>query len=112
MIAITPSAKGHILKTLKELDLQILFFGLQGGGCAGFEYFWKPMSEEEYPFHGSDDDQVLDLGDDRKIIVDSTSAQMITGSIIDFKKAFIGGQLVVDNPNAKGGCGCGSSVNI
>lgn len=113
MIALSNSAKRHISKQLKDLGKPILFFGLKGGGCAGFEYNWQPMDEEEYPFFGDPgQDQVIELGEDLQMIVDATSAIMLTGAIVELKNDFIGQQLVVNNPNAKGSCGCGTSISI
>ena len=115
MIAVSDSARAHIIKQLEELDLPILFFGLKGGGCAGFEYNWQPMTEEEYPFFGDPGvDQVIPLDEDDRyqMIIDETSALMLNGSLVDLKTDFVGKQLVVDNPNAKGSCGCGTSISV
>ena len=112
MIIVTDSAKIHILNMLKELNCSILFFGLQGGGCAGFEYFWKPMDDAEYAFQGDEEDQKIILDNDHSIMIDYTTIDKLTGSIIDYKKDFIGSQLTVNNPNAKGGCGCGTSISL
>jgi iron-sulfur cluster insertion protein len=110
-VSITESARNHILNVLKNMDKPYLIFGLKGGGCAGFEYFWLPADQELYEKNGTPDkDEFVDLGDDKKLIIDCTSLVYTLGSIIDYKQDFVSSQLVVDNPNATGGCGCGTSV--
>ena len=37
---------------------------------------------------------------------------IITGSIIDFKKEMIGEAFVINNPKATASCGCGLSFSI
>ena len=48
IINVTDSAKTHIVNVLKNMDKPYLVFGLKGGGCAGFEYFWEPADQEIY----------------------------------------------------------------
>ena len=113
MINITESAKTHIKNTLEKMDKPYLVFGLKGGGCAGFEYFWQPATQEEYDRLGSPDiDEVIDLGGNKKLIIDGTSMIYTLGSTIDYKNDFISSQLVVENPNATSSCGCGTSVAV
>jgi iron-sulfur cluster assembly protein len=113
MINLTDSAKHHIKDSLIKINKPYLFFGLKGGGCAGFEYYWQPMSEEEYKKNGTPDrDEMFDLGDDKKFILDCTSMLYLVGSTIDYKTEFLNSQLVVVNPLAKSSCGCGSSISV
>jgi Fe-S cluster assembly iron-binding protein IscA len=44
--------------------------------------------------------------------VDFTSAKALEGAIVELKSDFLGKQLTVNNPNAKGSCGCGTSISI
>ena len=112
-ITVTEKAKNHLASTLKSLDKPYLVFGLKGGGCAGFEYFWEPSSEEEYKKFGTPDrDVIIDLGDDKKFVVDSTSLVYLFGSTVDYKTDFISSSLVVENPNAQSSCGCGTSISV
>jgi iron-sulfur cluster assembly accessory protein len=112
-VNITEAARKHILAMLNELDKPILFFGLRGGGCAGFEYSWEPMDEDAYPFFGDPElDQQITLDTDHVFIVDCTITDKLTNSTIDYTRDFVGSKLTVDNPNAKGGCGCGTSISL
>jgi iron-sulfur cluster assembly accessory protein len=113
MITITESAQKHIVETLKKIDKPYLVFGLKGGGCAGFEYFWEPADEELYSEKGSPDiDEKINLGDGKTFILDGFSQMYILGSVIDYKNDFLSSQLVVENPMAKSSCGCGTSIAI
>jgi iron-sulfur cluster assembly 2 len=50
--------------------------------------------------------------DGAQIIVDDTTLEFISGSIIDFKSEMIKqGFEVVANPNAEVGCSCGTSFS-
>ena len=110
-ISLTESAKSHIQKVLTDMDKPYLVFGLKGGGCAGFEYFWVPVTEEEYAEHGEPDKDIfIELENNKKMIVDNAGLDYLIGSRVDYKTDFVSSQLVVDNPNATGGCGCGTSV--
>ena len=111
VINITDAAKNHIINVLSNVDKPYLVWGIKGGGCAGFEYFWEPADEELYAKNGTPDrDEVISLNDDKQLIVDCTSLVYTLGSTIDYKSDLMSSQLVVENPNAKGGCGCGTSV--
>lgn len=74
-----------------------------GGGCSGLSYGMALDDGEPEA-----DDQVFEQ-DGVKIMVDAISLQYIAGSNIDFVEDTLGGGFKVDNPNATGSCGCGSS---
>ena len=42
ILTITENAKKHLINILDSQENPIVVFGLKGGGCAGFEYFWEP----------------------------------------------------------------------
>ena len=72
------------------------------GGCSGFKY---SLNIEERPL---DDDLVHDLNGVR-VFVDGFSAQYLSGITIDYVSSMQGSGFTFTNPNATGGCGCGSS---
>ncbi|HEX3928479.1 MAG TPA: iron-sulfur cluster assembly accessory protein [Gemmatimonadales bacterium] len=72
------------------------------GGCSGFKY---SLNIED---HAGDDDMTADLNGVR-VFVDPFSAQYLTGVTIDYVTAMQGSGFTFTNPNATGGCGCGSS---
>ena len=113
IINVTDSAKTHITNVLKNMDKPYLIFGLKGGGCAGFEYFWEPADEDLYAKNGTPErDEFIELNEDKKLIVDCTSLVYLFGSTIDYKSDFVSSSLVVENPNAKSSCGCGTSIAV
>ena len=75
---------------------------VQPGGCSGFKY---GLLIEDQP---AEDDLVLDQGE-FKVFVDPFSAQYISGVTIDYVTSMQGSGFTFKNPNATGGCGCGSS---
>lgn len=110
MIEVTDKAKNHIITTLQGLDKPYLVFGLKGGGCAGFEYFWIPATTEEYQEKRSDDDFAVKLDESYTLIVDGACIDYVVGSIIDYHSDFVSSSLTVNNPQAVSSCGCGTSV--
>ena len=74
---------------------------VQGGGCSGFKY--------NFGFDAKSNDDDVIFG---KAIIDKSSLDIISGSIVDFKKEMIGEAFVIDNPKATASCGCGLSFSI
>src|SRR5438132_7960127 len=75
------------------------------GGCSGFQY---SLNIEEDSRQG---DFVLDEKGVR-LFVDMFSAQYLTGIEIDYVTGVMGSGFTFKNPNASGGCGCGSSFTV
>jgi iron-sulfur cluster assembly accessory protein len=72
------------------------------GGCSGFKY---SLNIEE---RALEDDLVHEINGVR-VFVDGFSAQYLTGVTIDYVSSMQGSGFTFTNPNATGGCGCGSS---
>ena len=72
------------------------------GGCSGFQY---SLNIEEDSRQG---DHVMDAHGVR-LFVDMFSAQYLNGVEIDYVTNMMGSGFTFTNPNATGGCGCGSS---
>jgi iron-sulfur cluster insertion protein len=112
-VTVTPDAKDYIKGILNKLNKPYLFFGIKGGGCAGFEYYWEPMDANDMKDLGTEDkDERIVLGDGQRLIVDHLSIMYIIGSVIDFEVDISGSRLVVKNPGAVSACGCGTSVSF
>jgi iron-sulfur cluster assembly accessory protein len=75
------------------------------GGCSGFEY---ALNIEEDP---QEDDLIIDSQGIR-LFVDPFSAQYLSGVEIGYTSSFQGSGFTFENPNASGGCGCGSSFAV
>jgi iron-sulfur cluster assembly accessory protein len=72
------------------------------GGCSGFQY---SLNIEEESKQG---DHIMDAHGVR-LFVDMFSAQYLNGVEIDYVTGVMGSGFTFKNPNATGGCGCGSS---
>ncbi len=75
------------------------------GGCSGFKY---GLNIEDKAL---DDDIVLDI-EGLRVFVDAFSAQYLNGTTIDYVSSVQGSGFAFSNPNASGGCGCGSSFAV
>ncbi|MBI4313937.1 MAG: iron-sulfur cluster insertion protein ErpA [Candidatus Omnitrophica bacterium] len=107
MVTLTDKAVGK-LKTLLEQDGKP-DYGLRlkvvGGGCSGMSY---AMDFEEKPAPGDNTYEQSGV----KVFVDPQSEQYVNGAIVDYTEALTGAGFTIKNPNAKGGCGCGSSFTV
>jgi iron-sulfur cluster assembly protein len=79
--------------------------GVRGGGCTGFTYVFEWADEvkptdKEFSTNG--------VG----IVVDPKSLVFLGGMTLDFVRGMMGHGFKFNNPNAKGSCGCGESVQF
>ena len=101
-IEFTDRAKEQIEKIINEDKLKKFFrISVKGGGCSGFKY--------DFSFENKANNEDIIFG---KAVIDKTSLDIITGSIIDFKKEMIGEAFVINNPKATASCGCGLSFSV
>ena len=106
-IAITEAAAAEIAKQREKRgtpDARIRI-GVRGGGCTGFTYVfeWAEQirpTDKEFSAHGV------------SIVVDPKSLVYLGGMELDFVRGMMGHGFKFNNPNAKGACGCGESVNF
>lgn len=75
------------------------------GGCSGFQY---AMNIEDGP---AETDEVVEANGVR-VFVDMFSAQYLDQVQIDYVSSVMGAGFTFNNPNASGGCGCGSSFTV
>ena len=55
--------------------------------------------------------ELLEQGVEVRVVVDSSSAELLTGATLDFKDGLNGAGFAIDNPNAQKSCGCGKSFS-
>lgn len=107
MINITESAKQRVTDILYEEGRRDVYLRVyvQGGGCSGFQYGFMLDYEK------AEDDFAVDV-QPFEILVDAMSMQYLQGAEIDYKEELMGSSFVINNPNASGSCGCGSSFSV
>jgi iron-sulfur cluster assembly accessory protein len=106
-ITVTPNAVAEVQKFMEEqgaAETAGLRVAVLPGGCSGFQY---GLNIEDEP---QGDDDVVDLNG-FKLFVDPFSGQYLDGVEIDYVTTMMGSGFTFKNPNAAGGCGCGSSFN-
>ena len=90
------------IKDLKATENAGLRVSVLPGGCSGFQYGLN-IEETFEP-----DDEIFDI-EGIKIFIDPFSSQYLDGVEIDYTTNMMGQGFIFKNPNATGGCGCGSS---
>jgi iron-sulfur cluster assembly accessory protein len=107
-LTVTPNAAVEVRKFMEAEGVTGEIGGLrvsvQPGGCSGFKY--SLVIEDK----NAEDDFVIDH-DGFKVFIDPFSAQYISGVTIDYVTSMQGSGFTFKNPNASGGCGCGSSFS-
>ncbi len=105
-LVITARAAEEVEKFIAQEQVPTESAGLRvsvlPGGCSGFKY---SLNVEE---RALEDDMVAEVNGVR-VFVDGFSAQYLTGITIDYVSSMQGSGFTFSNPNATGGCGCGSS---
>ena len=107
MITITETAAQKIKDIIVEEQQEgkALRLYVEGGGCSGFQYgfsFDDPRADDEvFP------QEAFGFS----LLVDPMSLNYLTGAQIDFVEGLHGAGFKIENPNASGRCGCGSSFS-
>ena len=106
MITVTDTAASKVKELIEsegntELALRV---AVRPGGCSGFSY------EMFFDTDIAADDVKEDLNGVR-VVVDPSSAQLLTGAVLDYKDGLQGAGFAISNPNAQRTCGCGQSFS-
>jgi iron-sulfur cluster assembly accessory protein len=106
VIALTDNAATKVaeLITAEGDDNLALRVAVRPGGCSGFSY------EMFFDTDVAVDDLTLEK-DGVKVVVDPSSAQLLTGATLDYKDGLQQAGFSIDNPNAQRTCGCGNSFS-
>ena len=106
MITLTEAAATKVqeLITAEGDDALALRVAVRPGGCSGFSY------EMFFDSDIAGEDVTADF-QGVKVVVDASSAQMLTGATLDYKDGLNQAGFSIDNPNAQRTCGCGSSFS-
>jgi len=106
VIALTDNAAVKVKELISaegEPDLA-LRVAVRPGGCSGFSY------EMFFDSDVAGDDVIADY-DGVKVVVDPSSAQLLSGATLDYKDGLQQAGFAIDNPNAQRTCGCGQSFS-
>jgi iron-sulfur cluster assembly protein len=106
-IEITQAAASEIDKqrTKRGTPDATIRIGVRGGGCTGFTYVFEwaekiRPTDTVFTEHGV------------SVVVDPKSLVYLGGMQLDFVRGMMGHGFKFNNPNAKGSCGCGESVQF
>jgi iron-sulfur cluster assembly accessory protein len=84
-----------------ELALRV---AVRPGGCSGFSY------EMFFDTDVASDDITMEKAGVR-VVVDPSSAQLLTDAVLDYKDGLQQAGFSINNPNAQRTCGCGQSFS-
>lgn len=107
MITITENA----VKAVKRLQTQFekpesaIRVAVTGGGCSGLTYKVDMAEKPE------EKDKVFEQ-DGIKVFIDPKSYLYLAGVELDYEESLTQSGFRFNNPNAKSGCGCGTSFNV
>jgi iron-sulfur cluster assembly protein len=106
IVTLTERAVAQVEALLARAQLE--GYGLRvavtGGGCSGFSYALD-FDREEKP-----GDTVISIGG-LKVFIDSQTAGLLKGTVIDYVTGLQATGFKFINPNATGTCGCGTSFS-
>lgn len=109
-IAVSERAVAEIKKAAAQRAVppKGLRVGIRGGGCTGFSYLFEWSDADPRP-----EDKVLSFEDGHvRVFVDPKSALYLDGSTLEYQSSLMGRGFKFVNPNVKGTCGCGESVQF
>lgn len=106
-ITVTEAASKKVRQLIEEEENQELKLRVfvTGGGCSGFQYGFT------FDENQKDNDMAIEK-DGVQILVDSLSFQYLMGSEVDYTEGLQGSRFIINNPQAKTTCGCGSSFSV
>lgn len=91
IVNITEKARNHLLEICNTEKQDYIHLSVAGGGCAGFSYKWNFTDQYE------DQDEVVDIEQDKKLVIDGMSVMYLIGMEIDYKKNLFGAILSIEN---------------
>jgi len=106
-VSVTETARNYLLDSCITANKPGIKIQVKGGGCAGFSYEYNFLDEAIKPFDG-----VVDLSNDKKLVVDGMSLMYVIGTVLDYEQKLGSSALVFKNPNEVSSCGCGKSFSV
>ena len=116
---VTATAIAHVVRLNKKRLAEGkplaegLRVGLRGGGCDGFSYVFewadKPAGPRDHVMSLVTVDAELP---EVRVFIDPKSMLYLAGTTLNFVTGMMGHGFKFENPNVKGACGCGESVQF
>ncbi len=107
MVRFTDKAVEHINKSLIRFPNGGFRISIKKTGCSGYKYVPEVVAEPK-----ANDVEVIAEGGLR-VFIDPICVKVIQGTVVDLVTKSLGQkQLVFNNPNVSGECGCGESFNL
>jgi iron-sulfur cluster assembly protein/iron-sulfur cluster insertion protein len=106
VITLTDGAAAKVKELIVQEgdDALMLRVAVRPGGCSGFSY------EMFFDTERDSDDMTVDHGG-VTVVVDPSSAQLLSGATLDYNDGLQGAGFAITNPNAQRTCGCGQSFS-
>lgn len=107
MITFTDTAKTHIENMLKNKGENAAFrLSIKKTGCSGYMYVPEIVMQKK------ENDIEISVAA-FLVYIDADAVKMMQGTVVEYVKKNLGvSQLVFNNPNATGVCGCGESFQM
>ena len=105
MITLTKPAADRIAEQINKNSAMALRFAAKESGCSGYSYvmdFAQQIDEQDTVFEQFD----------VKVVVDSKSLPILTGTQIDYVSEGLNQTFKFSNPKATDQCGCGESFAL
>ena len=104
-VTLSDAATAKVAQLLAEEGEELaLRVAVKPGGCSGYSY------EMFFDAEVMADDVVREF-DSVRVVVDPASAELLTGSTLDYSDGLNDAGFHITNPNATRTCGCGSSFS-
>jgi iron-sulfur cluster assembly protein len=109
-IKATPSAIEHLKKHLQKHAGEGVRLSIVKSGCSGYRYE-VTFIDVENPV--TEQDKMFLLEEHLPLYISRKIFPMLMGTTIDYMKKGLGsGELVYNNPQQTGACGCGESFTL
>lgn len=107
-IQVTENASRQIRKLLDKQGLPGggLRVAVKAGGCSGLSYVF------DWDAAPKDNDLIVEGSDGARVFVDPKSLKFLDGTTVDYDTALLSKGFLLENPKAKGTCGCGVSFSV
>lgn len=107
ILRFTDKAIEHINKSLTRFPNGRFRLSIKKTGCSGYKYVPEVIAEPKA------DDVQMTAEQGLLVSLDPKCVQVVAGTVVDLVDKSLGQkQLVFNNPNVTGECGCGESFHL